>query len=115
MRKARRQAADRIAAKLFSAEVALSKALIELAGLVDTMETERASANLSLVVGAEPASHTIQCLMALGTAREALVKAHEGFAATHQSIGLGAVAIGVGGGEKPQSMLQPVSKLSVAA
>ena len=115
MLKARRQAANQIAAKLFRAEMALSQALIEVAGLVDTIETARKSANLSMVVAAEPTSDTIQCLMSLGTARASLVRAHQGFAAAHQNIGLGAVALGVGGGDKPEIASASAPSLSVAA
>ena len=114
MLQSRRQAADHVSAKLFRAETALSQALVEVAGLVDVTETARTSANLSMVVGSDPAAHTIQCLAALGSAREALVRAHQGFAATHKSLGLGAVATGAGGGDKPDQ-IAPSGQLSIVA
>ena len=114
MLKARRQAANHVAAKLFRAESAVSQALVEVAALIDATETARANANLSLVVGSQAAARTIQCLSALGAAREHLVQAHEGFADAHRSIGLGAVATGAGGGDKPDQYV-PSGQLSVVA
>ena len=115
MLKARRQAATVVTAKLHSAEAALSRVLIEVAELVGVTESASIDANLSMIVCRGPAQHTIQCLAALGAAREALVRAHEEFAVSHESIGLGPVAFGAGGGAKPQAGSTPAPNLSVAA
>ena len=101
MLKARRQAADQIAAGLFEAEAAVSEAVRKVAILVSAVEDARVHANLSLVVGSAAGLHAINSLMALGTAKQELVLAHGEFDHARKQIGLGAVAFGDGGSGKP--------------
>ena len=107
MLKIRRQAADQIAAGLFEAEDAVSEAVRKVAALIGAVEDARTSAKLSMVVGSDAGLRTINCLMALGTAKQELVLAHGEFDATRKQIGLGAVAIGEEGKPAPQGIGRP--------
>lgn len=116
MLKARRQAADQVATRLFAAETAISEAVLSVADLVQVIQTARREANLSAVIGNDAAFRAIACLSALGTANQELVQAHHDLADTQRQIGLGAVATGAGGGAKPnESQLTGPAIAAVAA
>jgi hypothetical protein len=100
MLKKRREAAEQVAAQLFSAEAAVSAAIAEVAELVKAAEAARAHANLSHVVASAGAGRAIKCLAALGEAKAELVQAHHDYAEAQADIGLRAVALGAGGGQK---------------
>jgi hypothetical protein len=103
MLKERRQAADQVASSLFAAEGAISNAVEKVADLVKIMQTARTSANLSPVIGSDAAFRAISCLKALGEANQELILAHHDLSATQKRVGLGTVAFGVGGTDKPDS------------
>ena len=114
MLKARREAADQIAAGLFKVESSLSTTLEDAAALVQTMQTARRKANLSAIVGSDPLARVIACLGALGDANQEIVAAHHGLSETQNQVGLGkVVAFGEEGGDKPKDEL--VGQLSSVA
>ena len=115
MLKARREAADQIATKLFRAEAAVSEAVRHVAALVGEVETSRTSAKLALMVGSDGGQRTINCLTALGMAKQELVQAHAEFDRTRKQIGLGAVLFGDGGSQKPSDDALTTALAVVAA
>ncbi len=94
MLKARRQAAEQVAALLFETETAIDAAVTKAAELAAKMPVVRQDANLSALIGQSALEKTIATLTALAEARSSIVAAHKELSIAQQDIGLGAVALG---------------------
>jgi hypothetical protein len=101
MLKQRRLAADAVAKALFDAEKAIDIAISRTANLAGLMPASRQSANLSALVGQEALMAAILTMQALGQARENIVETHRQLTVAQRDIGLSAVTLFGGGGDKP--------------
>ena len=101
MLKQRRMVAEQIAGALFEAEAAIDAALSKTAALAGVMPALRKSAGASALIGQDALESASQAIMALAEARRAIVETHKGLSVAQGQIGLGAVALGDPGGEKP--------------
>ncbi|MFN3229735.1 MAG: hypothetical protein ACK41P_07780 [Asticcacaulis sp.] len=94
MLKARRQAAEQVAALLFETETAIDAAVSKAAELAAKMPVVRQDANLSALIGQSALEKTIATLTALADARSNIVATHKELSIAQQDIGLGAVSYG---------------------
>ena len=94
MIKQRRDAAERLATRLFATEKAVDEAIRRMADLTGYMPTARTDAKLSAVFGQEAISQAAATLSALVGARGQLVATHNRLAETRDQIGLQAMAMG---------------------
>ncbi|MGB5484098.1 hypothetical protein [Parasphingorhabdus sp.] len=101
MLKQRRNAAEKLASKLFATERAVDEAICKMADLAGYMPIARVNANLSAVVGQEAISQAAETLSALVEARGQLVATHNRLAETRDQIGLQAMALGSGDMKPP--------------
>jgi len=101
MLKQRRLAADAVAKALFDAEKAIDAAIASTANLAGLMPVSRQHANLSVLVGQDALMSAIETMQALGHARGNIVETHRHLSLTQRDIGLSAVTLFGGGGDKP--------------
>lgn len=101
MLKQRRMAAEQIAGALFEAEAAIDAALAKTAHLTGVMPSLRKMAGASALVGQDAVERASQAILALAEARRAIVETHKELSVAQGQVGLGAVAFGDPGGEKP--------------
>jgi len=103
MLKARRQAAEQVAASLIAAETAIDAALTLTAKLAGQMPSVRADAGLSALIGQGALERAIEAMTALGLARNHIVATHKELSLAQTQIGLGAINVVAdgGSGEKP--------------
>ena len=101
MLKQRRQIAEHVAAALFQAESAIDAALSKTATLTGVMPAMRADAGISALIGQGAVERASQAIMALTEARRAIVETHKELSIAQGQMGLGAVAIDGGSGDKP--------------
>lgn len=110
MLKQRRSAAEHIAGALFAAETAIDQAISKTATLTGVMPELRRQAGASALIGQDAVERASQAIMALAEARRAIVETHKQLSVAQGQVGLGAVAFGDDGGDKP-----PVEGGGVAA
>ena len=97
MLKERRDAATKVAERLFAAEEAIDAALARAAELNSTLATARIDARLSAVVGQEAFEVAAAAFASIAKARADIVETHRRLSETQVQIGLGAVAFGDNG------------------
>lgn len=115
MLKQRREAAERVAARLFAVERAIDDALVRAAELNATMPAARADANLSAVVGQDAFEGAADVFASLMRARRHIVDTHHRLDAAKGQIGLRAVAVGDGMDKPPIGLTVIEGGDSVAA
>ncbi len=101
MLKQRQDAAEKLARRLFAAELAVDEAISKMAELTGYMPIARTDARLSAVVGQDALSKAAESLSALVGARRHLVATHRRLAETRDQIGLRAMALGSTGLKPP--------------
>jgi hypothetical protein len=94
MLKKRRDAALKVAEKLFAAEDAIDAALARAAELNSALVTARTDAELSAVVGQEAFEVAAAAFAALAKARGEIVETHRRLSETKIQVGLRTVAVG---------------------
>jgi hypothetical protein len=112
MLKARRQAAEQVAASLIAAEAAIDAALTLTAKLAGEMPAVRADAGLSALIGQGAIERAIEAMSALGLARNHICATHKELSVAQNQIGLGAINVVADGGSgvKPTSELAPMKR-----
>ena len=108
----RQNIGEALAARLYTAEAAIDRAMAETAALAAALPGARAEAYLSAVTGQRAFSGAAATISALAEARGHLVQTHNTLAALARSLGLEALAVGpvdkpgdtppVGGGVCPE-------------
>ncbi len=108
----RQSIGEALAARLFTAEAAIDRALAEAAALAAALPDARAEAWLSAVTGQRAFTGAAATISALAEARGHLVQTHNSLAALARKLGLDSLAVGpvdkpgdtppVGGGLCPQ-------------
>jgi hypothetical protein len=103
MLKARRHAAEQVAASLMAAEAAIDAALASTAKLAGQMPSVRADAGLSALIGQGAIEQAIEAMAALSQARRNICATHKELSIAQGQIGLGAINVVAGGGsgDKP--------------
>jgi len=101
MLKQRRMVAEQIASALFEAEAAIDAALSKTAALTGVMPALRRDAGASALIGQDAVERASQAIMSLAEARRAIVETHKELSVAQGQMGLGAVALGDPGGQKP--------------
>jgi hypothetical protein len=101
MLKERRMVAEQIAGALFEAEAAIDAAISKTAQLTGVMPALRGRAGASALIGQDAVEHASQAIMALAEARRAIVETHKGLSVAQEQVGLGAIALDTGSGDKP--------------
>ena len=101
MLKQRRLVAEQIAAALFEAEAAIDAALAKTAQLAGVMPALRIQAGASALIGQDAVERASQAIMSLAEARRAIVETHKELSVAQTQLGLGAIAFGDPGGDKP--------------
>lgn len=102
MLKQRREAAIKVADRLFAAEEAIDIALARGAELNQTMVTARAEAGLSALVGQEAFQTATAAFAALVRARCDIVETHKRLSEIKIQVGLRTIAIGDGAPKPPK-------------
>jgi len=124
MLKARRHAAEQVAASLIAAETAIDEALSLTAKLAGQMPAVRADAGLSALIGQGALERAIEAMSALGLARNHIVATHKELSLAQMQMGLGAINVVAdgSGGTKPTNemptttrQLHPVEAVERAA
>jgi len=100
MLKERREAAQKVADRLFAVENAIDVAIAMAAELNAAMPVARTDARLSAVVGHDAMKSAAASFASLIKARQKMVEAHHQLDATKDQIGLRVLGVG-GGMEKP--------------
>ena len=113
MLKQRREVAEHIAGALFEAESAIDAALSKTATLTGVMPALRSNAGLSALIGQSAMERASQAITALTEARRAIVETHKELSVAQGQIGLGAVALDTGGGDKPPVEIAPANLRAV--
>jgi hypothetical protein len=85
---------EALAARLYSAESAIDRAMAEAAALAAALPDARAAAYLSAVTGLRAFSGAAATIGALAEARGHLVQTHNALAALARKLGLEALAVG---------------------
>jgi hypothetical protein len=104
MLKQRRMVAEQIAGALFEAEAAIDAALSKTAHLTGVMPALRKEAGASALIGQDAVERASQAIAALAEARRAIVETHKELTVAQHQMGLGAVMIDPGSGEKPPTL-----------
>lgn len=91
----RQTVGEALAARLYTAEAAIDRALAETAALVAALPGARAEASLSAVVGRRAFDGAAASVAALAEARSHLADAHHTLAALARRLGLDVLAVGV--------------------
>jgi hypothetical protein len=112
MLKERRDAATKVAEKLFAAEEAIDAALARAAELNSALATARMEANLSAIVGQDAFEVAAAAFASIIKARGDMVETHKRLSETQVQIGLGSIAFGDNG--KP-SVAQPSGRRRLQA
>ncbi len=94
MLKERREAAQKVADRLFAVEAAIDLALTRAAELNAAIPTARAEAKLSAVVGQDAIDRAAESFALLVQARRQMVEAHHCLQETRVQIGLREVSVG---------------------
>ena len=113
MLKARRQAAEQVAASLIAAETAIDSALALTAKLAGEMPSVRADAGLSALIGQGALERAIEAMSALGLARNHIVATHKELSIAQNQIGLGAVKVvadGAAGNKPSEAEVMPMAR-----
>lgn len=82
------QTARQMAAKLFSAEEAIDRALTEVAELASYMPVARMNVRVSVDVGQEAIAQAVAALGLVTQARQCIVDTHAALSATQADIGM---------------------------
>ena len=90
----RQNIGEALAARLYTAEAAIDRAMAETAALAAALPGARAEAYLSAVTGQRAFSGAAATISALAEARGHLVQTHNTLAALARSLGLEALAVG---------------------
>lgn len=85
---------EALSARLFAAETAIDRALLETANLAALLPTARAEALLSAVIGQKAFEGVAASISALAHARAHMVDTHKTLAALARKLGLDTLAIG---------------------
>lgn len=85
---------EALAARLYTAEAAIDRAMAETAALAAALPDARAEAYLSAVTGQRAFSGAAATISALAEARGHLVQTHNTLAALARKLGLEALAVG---------------------
>ena len=101
MLKQRRMAAEQVATGLTETERAIDAALNKAAALAAVLPAARGDAGLSALYGQEALERLTETMAALAQARRGIVETHKELAQVQNQIGLGAVVMGGGNGDKP--------------
>ncbi len=112
MLKQRRLIADQVASSLFEAEAAIDAALAKTAQLAGVMPSLRKDAGLSAMIGQDAVERASEAFAALALARRAIVETHKELSVVQGQIGLGAVALGDTGGDKPFAFADATDRTS---
>ncbi|MBX9460115.1 MAG: hypothetical protein KL785_02205 [Brevundimonas sp.] len=90
----RQNIGEALAARLYTAEAAIDRAMAETAALAAALPTARADAWLSAVTGQRAFTGAAATISALAEARGHLVHTHNTLAALARKLGLDALAVG---------------------
>lgn len=90
----RRSIGEALAARLYAAETAIDRALVESATLAAMLPAARADALLSAGTGQRAFDGTAATISALSSARSHMVSTHAALAAVARRLGLDSLAIG---------------------
>ena len=90
----RREAAAKVAEKLFKAEAAIDAALARTAELVSALPSVRRRTRLAATIGQAAVEGAAKTVVALSEARASIVLTHDELAGAHRRIGLGRFAAG---------------------
>ena len=101
MLKQRKEAAMKLAERLFEAETAIDEAISKVADLASHMPIARTSANLSAIIGQDAITEAGQGLVTLIEARNKLVNTHHQLALVRDQVGLRELAFGSGADKPP--------------
>jgi hypothetical protein len=104
--------AQGVANRLFATEVAIDKAMVEAAQLMNEMITARHDLRVGATVGGEAATDVASAMAALAQARAAVVKAHGELAEAKLRVGIRTKMIGEWTKPPPNT---PVGFLDTAA
>ncbi|MGZ9098331.1 MAG: hypothetical protein ACXW3O_01385 [Brevundimonas sp.] len=106
---------EALAARLYAAEAAIDRALIETATLAAALPAARADAWLSAVTGQRAFDGAAGAVTALAHARSHIVQTHHTLSALARTLGLDTLAVGpldkpgdgppIGGGATPANMV----------
>ena len=94
-----------VAGDLHATEQAVDAAITQATALVQSMIGARAALSISPVSGAGSQAKAVEAIMALSTAREAIVACHAEMQKDHRRLGWGTYAAGPVG--KPDDWLDP--------
>ena len=83
-----------VAGELYATEKAVDDAIAHATALVQSMISARAALSISPVSGAGSQAKAIEAIMALSTAREAIVACHAELQKDHRRLGYGVYAAG---------------------
>lgn len=83
-----------VAGELYATEKAVDDAITHATTLVQSMIGARAALSISPVAGAGSQAKAIEAIMALSTAREAVVACHAELQKDHRRLGYGTYAVG---------------------
>jgi len=90
----RQSIGEQIAARLYCAETAIDRALVETANLAAQLPTARADAYLSATTGQKAFDGVAGAISALTIARQNMVQTHATLGALARSLGLDILAVG---------------------
>ena len=83
-----------VAGELYATEKAVDDAIAHATALVQTMISARAALSISPVSGAGSQAKAVEAIMALSTARDAVVACHAELQKDHRRLGYGTYAAG---------------------
>ena len=83
-----------VAGELYATEKAVDDAIAHATALVQSMISARAALSISPVSGAASQAKAIEAIMALSTARDAVVACHAELQMDHRRLGYGVYAAG---------------------
>ena len=90
----RQSIGEQIAARLYCAETAIDRALVETANLAAQLPTARADAYLSATTGQKAFDGVAGAISALTIARQNMIQTHATLGALARSMGLDTLAVG---------------------
>ena len=101
MLKQRRMAVEQVAAVLYEAEAAIDAALNKTAALTAVVPVARSNAGLSAMFCQGALERLSETIAALAQARRGIVEAHKELTVDKVNMGLGAIKLDGGAGDKP--------------
>ena len=90
----RTEVVNEIATELYATELALDEAISHAAGMVQALIAGRNELSISAIAAATSQTKAMETLMALSTAREAIVECHAEMQKDHRRMGWGVFAAG---------------------